>query len=164
MAETEITKPTTTLDAEARFAAEEPESAEDRKKRLDEQFATAAGPAYVIEGNASDAFVGTDPIYQNYADVTHQPFAAEEGAEAELEKRALAAMAARTENSKQASGGFTNYGAAVEVDPVGRNESIVRGGTGNAAADREAVAAASKAEPVSASKPRASEGGGKAKE
>ena len=33
-----------------------------------------------------EGYVGTDPIYQNYADDTHKPYAAEDGPEADAEE------------------------------------------------------------------------------
>lgn len=42
-----------------------------------------------VEGNQTDAYVGTDPIYQNYANETEAPLGSEKGVEAKLEDRII---------------------------------------------------------------------------
>lgn len=44
---------------------------------------------YAVEGNEVNAYVGVDPIYQNYADETQKPLRAEGGPEAKLEELTL---------------------------------------------------------------------------
>ncbi len=40
---------------------------------------------FTIEGNKTDAYVGVDPVYQNYASTTEKPLRSEKGAEKALE-------------------------------------------------------------------------------
>ncbi len=42
------------------------------------------GRDYRVEGNETDGYVGTDPMYQTYANETEAPGVAEEGPEAEV--------------------------------------------------------------------------------
>lgn len=143
VSESYLTKPTTLIDLETRLEAQA-ETAEDRQKRVDGEFTASGLSPFAVtdEENTEnlDVYAGVEPTYKNYADVTHKPFAAAEGAEAEAEKRALESVAELEENSRQAATGFTTYGPSIEIDPVGRTEAIVRGGSGDAEADRKAVA------------------------
>lgn len=73
----EFTKPNVVLDLERRQALEsgetDPSVGEPRN--------------WQVEGNETDAFIGVDPEYQNYADVAGQPFSTSEGAEAAVEQK-----------------------------------------------------------------------------
>jgi hypothetical protein len=86
--ETQVTKSTQQLDLEAR-------QAEDYVSPL--AVAKTVGPEQSLLGE--DGYVGTDPIYQNYANETEAPLAAEEGAEKVLEDRVFA----EAEQAAQAS-------------------------------------------------------------
>ena len=177
VSESYLTKPTTLIDLEARLEAQA-ETAENRQKRVDSEFAASGLSPFAVTDQENtenlDVYAGVEPTYKNYADVTHKPFASEGGAEAEAEKRALESMKELEENSRQAATGFTTYGPSIEVDPVGRTESIVRGGSGDAAADRKAVAERQEAQVAASgsgsvatssdSKPRSAGTSGKAKE
>lgn len=69
------TKPTTQLDAE---------------RRLEEGYVADAVTGNTVTVNPNpfgdEDYVGTDPIYQNYAEETHKPGRSEEGVEKELEE------------------------------------------------------------------------------
>lgn len=45
--------------------------------------------SFVVEGNDTSQYVGVDPVYQNYADDTHKPLAAEGGIDGYREEKAL---------------------------------------------------------------------------
>lgn len=47
---------------------------------------------FTVEDNELDGYVGTDPVYQNYAVDTDKPMPAEEGAESKLEKEFLGSL------------------------------------------------------------------------
>jgi len=74
-----FTRPTTQLDLEARFAAEENDGGDEED----------AGREYAVEGNDTSAYIGVDREYMTYAEDTHKPMLAEEGVEQEAERRAM---------------------------------------------------------------------------
>jgi hypothetical protein len=69
-----LTKPNTQVDLERRQKQEAPDS--------------AVGNTVVVNPNpfGADEYVGTDPIYQNYANDQNKPLASEDGVEKELEE------------------------------------------------------------------------------
>jgi hypothetical protein len=84
----EFTKPNVLLDLERRQALESGES-----------DPTVGEPRnWQVEGNETDAFIGVDPEYQNYADVAGQPFSTSEGAEAAVEQKVSEFQAADKTN------------------------------------------------------------------
>lgn len=66
-AEPQYTKSTEQLYKESLRA--DPETAE----------AGSEGRVMQVEGNDTSAYIGVDPVYQNYADDTHKPYAPEAG-------------------------------------------------------------------------------------
>lgn len=75
-----LTKPTTQVDLERRLAIENGD--------LDPEEDAGTPRDFKVEGNDTSAYIGVDPIYQNYAEETHQPLASDGGPEERIEERA----------------------------------------------------------------------------
>lgn len=88
----EYTKPNVVLDLERR-QAEEQARASGEAPPADEN-----ARVFQVEDNDTSAYIGVDPEYQNYADETHKPFAAEEGAEQDAEQRVAEFLASEKQN------------------------------------------------------------------
>lgn len=81
-----ITQPTTTVDLARRYAEEK-----DGK-----QVEVVNPTPYAVEDNDVSAYAGVSEEYATYADVRQQPFLAEDGPEAEAERRIRGAEAGLT--------------------------------------------------------------------
>lgn len=90
------TKPTSQVDLEERLArgnessrvlVTSDEYARRLEERDDEEKEAQRGRSFAVEDNDLDNYVATDPVYQTYANETEKPLRAEDGPEAELEKR-----------------------------------------------------------------------------
>jgi len=81
--EVQFTKPNVLLDLERR------QEEERAKEAGEEPPPDENARVWQVEDNETDAFIGVDPEYQNYADETHKPFMAEEGAEQVSEERVV---------------------------------------------------------------------------
>lgn len=83
MPENEVdNRPTSQIDAERVLA----------EQRGDEVSSTAVARSFAVEGNDVSGYVGVSPEYQNYAEETHAPIAADEGIEREIEERGRKAL------------------------------------------------------------------------
>lgn len=125
-------RPTAQIDLERR-QAEEAKTGKDKLKERTEATLAALGTAHPDAANTDSVgeFRGTDPVYQNYGGVSHEPMNGDAGPEVTAEEKLLAAQAGILENSIKAQGGHSTYGESVEVDPLGRSGAIVRGGSGD---------------------------------
>lgn len=124
------TKPASQLDLEARLENENTSELRlsDAPSRVDEEPVREDGARdYRVEGNDVSAYVGVDPIYQNYADETHKPSRADDGAEAEVFERldndgkavAEAAEKLKQEDEEPELGDDTSNAAEVTRGTVG---------------------------------------------
>lgn len=150
-----FTPPATQVDLALRLDEQE-KSSDEKQAEREEAFDASHAASYPGDNtDSTENFVGTSGEYMNYGGVSHEPLKGEGDTNPELvaEERILKAMADRDANSKQALGGHTTYGPAVEVDPVGRGNDIVRGGSGDDNTARGATkttGAAKKAAPATA--------------
>lgn len=86
----------------------EPREAPDTSDTLTKGFAAVHEADDNALADSDPDFIGTDPVYKNYADETLMPLAAEEGPEKELEERAKEwAEDLAKQSSKAGFQGFT---------------------------------------------------------
>lgn len=73
----EVVRPTSQVDLEQRLAADFRTDGATDGPVTSGGHLVVSGPAFVGDGNDPSAYVGVDPIYQNYANETEKPFAFE---------------------------------------------------------------------------------------